>query len=71
MNPEITPAKITANELDKIQALEQDIGKVVLAVEPQPRYADLDSSQLNQLRSIEQEMGVTMVAFEPGPENQT
>lgn len=63
MNSEIIPAAVTQAELDKIKKLETEIGKVVLAVEPEPQYATLDQGQLDQLRQIEQEMGVVMVAF--------
>ena len=63
MNPEITPAQVSNKDLDKIRALEEEIGKVVLAVEPQPQYASLSDEQLDRLRKIEAEMGVVMVAF--------
>ena len=63
MNQDLTPANVSPEELNKIRALEAEIGKVVVAVEPPPQVAKLTREQLNQLRQIEQEMGVVMVAY--------
>jgi hypothetical protein len=64
MNTEFAPAKVNDSQLEKIRNLEQNIGKVIVAIEPKQQFARLTQDQLNELRTAEQELGVVMVAYE-------
>lgn len=64
MITEFAPAKVDDNQLEKIQNLEQHLGKIVVAIEPKQQFARLTQEQLSELRSAEQELGVVMVAYE-------
>ena len=59
------PAKISIDELKEIQALEESTGKVILAVEPQTKYARLTRDELDLLQKTERDLDVVMVAYEP------
>lgn len=56
-------ADISDQQLSEVQALEQSIGKVVVAVEPTP-YASLSDEALKELQAAEQKLGVVMLAYE-------
>lgn len=55
-------------QIEKIRALEQDLGVVVLVMEPAYRPAVLTNDQLKRLAQLEQDLGVALVAYEPGYE---
>lgn len=55
-----------ARPIEKIRALEQDLGAVVLVLEPAYRPAVLTNDQLKRLAELEQELQVALVAYEPG-----
>ena len=60
---ELEPAKISDNEIEKIKSLEQEMGKVLLAVEKPRRIAKLSEEQLESLKKTEESLGCVMVAY--------
>lgn len=55
--------KLGETELGEIKALEQDIGRTVLAFScHQVGPAPLDESQLEKIRQLEERLGVSLVA---------
>ena len=57
------PAPLDAAALDSIHSLEADLGKVVVALEPD-RPAALTEAEVHRLRSMEERLGVVIVAYE-------
>jgi hypothetical protein len=62
-----TYAKLNKDDIHKLQELEHEIGKIVLAYEPtgESPYADLSKEQLEQLKQMEQNWGVLLLAYKP------
>jgi hypothetical protein len=60
-------ARLNKNELANLQALENKIGKIVLAYEPdrESPYADLDDTQVEKIRRLEAQLGVVLLAYKP------
>lgn len=58
------PAEISDNQLKEIRKLEQDLDKVLVAVEPEPQFAELSGEELTSLQNAEKELGVVMLAYE-------
>ena len=58
------PANISDQELDQIKDLEQDMEKVIVAVEPKPQFARLSENELTDLQQAEKKLGVVMLAYE-------
>jgi len=56
-------AKIDAKTLDKIKALENEIGVILLAYERPLSYAKMPDTDVVKLKEVERSMGVTLVAF--------
>ncbi len=63
MSPEYAPAAVDAEQLKEIKQLEQQLGKVIVAVEPAPEYASLTSEELAAIREAEKKLGLVMVAY--------
>ena len=60
-------ARLNKNEITKIQALEKDIGKIVLAYEAdnQSPYAELSEAQVERIRALERDLNVVLLAYKP------
>jgi hypothetical protein len=56
-------AKLTDKELARLQAMEQELGALVVALEPQYKMAELSAEQLAQLQSLEESLGVILLAY--------
>ena len=56
-------AKLSEEQLQRIHALEQELGKVLVAYEPQHVLAKLSSEEVEKLKAVEDELGVVLVAF--------
>ena len=56
-------AKVDAKNLEKIKALEKEIGIILLAYEKPLNYAKMPESDVVKLKEVERSMGVTLVAF--------
>ena len=59
----MTVAKLSEKELDRIQTMEEELGALVVALEPQYKMASLEEDQLEQLRELEESMGVILLAY--------
>lgn len=64
MTSQYQTAAVNDDELKEIQALESDLGTVLVAVESRPAYADLQPDQLARLQSAEKKLGVVLLAYE-------
>ena len=58
-------AKLNKDDLNKLQTLEKEIGKVILAYEPDSPYAELSEDQIRRLQQLEKELGVILLAYKP------
>jgi len=56
-------AKVDVITLDKIKALEDELGLILLAYEKPPGYAKIKDTDIIKLKEVEKSMGVTLVAF--------
>jgi PHD/YefM family antitoxin component YafN of YafNO toxin-antitoxin module len=60
-----TYAALTSEQLEKVQALEADIGKRILILrEYRPEYAELSDDEFRRMMELEREMGVVAVAIQ-------
>jgi hypothetical protein len=58
-----TYAALTPKQLEKVQALEADIGKRILILrEYRPEYAELNDDEFRRLMELELELGYVAVA---------
>jgi hypothetical protein len=57
-------AKLTDMELARIQAMEAELGALVVALEPQYKMADLSAEQVAQLAALEDSLGVILLAYQ-------
>jgi hypothetical protein len=55
---------LTGEQLAKVQQLEREIGRVVVAVQPQTTTAELAPDQLRRLQEVEKEMGLILLAYD-------
>lgn len=59
-------AKIGEDKLSDIKALEAEIGRPLIAVEPVTlKPAEIDPPALTRVQALEKKLGVTLVAVEP------
>ncbi len=56
-------ANLNKDQVTKLQALEKEIGKIVIAYEPESVYAQLSPDQLRRLQEVEKELGVILIAY--------
>jgi len=66
MASQYQPAQISNQELEQIKNLEEDLDKVIVAVEPEPKFATLSKSELASLQNTEKKLGVVMLAYDNG-----
>ncbi len=64
MASQYQPAQISDEDLQTIQNMENDMDKVIVAVEPEPKFAELSESELANLQQAEQKLGVVMLAYD-------
>ncbi|HSO05841.1 MAG TPA: hypothetical protein VLW45_01265 [Pelomicrobium sp.] len=55
-------APLDADQLDRLRALEQELGASVVAYEP-VRFAGLSDDQVRRLQALERELGVVLLAY--------
>lgn len=60
-------ARLNKDDLNKVQSLEKEIGKIVLAYEPnrESPYAELSSEQVQRIKQLESELGIVLLAYKP------
>ena len=57
-------AQLDRERLEKVRALEAEIGVCVVALEQEFRLADISEAQLKRLQEAEKELGVVLLAYE-------
>lgn len=57
-------AHLDDENLEKVQHLEEQLGSIILVLEPQYSVATLSDEQLEQVKDLEQAMGVVLVAYQ-------
>ena len=57
-------AELDQVRLDKVRALEQELGTYVVALEPAVPLAKLTDEQLKRLQAVEAELGVVLLAYQ-------
>ena len=62
--PRMKFADLDEGSIKKVQALEQDIGGCVVALERRISLRDLSPEELEKLQSAEEELGVVLMAYE-------
>ncbi len=55
--------KLEEKDIKKLRDFEKKLGCCVVALEPQPRPANLNEAQLKDLKSLESDMGVILIAY--------
>lgn len=58
------PAPLDNSGLKALQALEKDLNLTMVAVEQDPKPAELTDDQLAKLKSLEGKMGISIIAYE-------
>lgn len=58
-------AQLNQDQLQLLQSLEGELGKIVLAIEPGngPAYANLSEAQVKQIQKLEEDLGVVLLAY--------
>lgn len=56
-------AKLDDRALQQLHALENQLGASVVALQPDPGYADLSDEQLKALQAAEQALGRVLIAY--------
>ena len=56
-------ASIDSHTLQNLQQLEDELGVILVAVEPDPAPAHLSDDQLNRLKAAEKAMGKVLLAY--------
>ena len=51
-------------DLQKVQQMEEQMGTLIIALEPQVPLAELSESQVEMLSSLEGELGVVLIAYQ-------
>ena len=64
MTERVRIANLTEEQLDRLRALEAELGTWVVAVQPEIRLARLTMEQLGELAAAEKELGVVLLAYE-------
>jgi hypothetical protein len=57
-------ADLQEEDLKKVQQLEDQMGTLIIALEPQIPLAELSEAQLELLNSLEIELGVVLIAYQ-------
>jgi len=57
-------AKLEEKDISKLKECEDKMNVVLLAVEKEPKVADLSAEALKTIQDVESKIGVTLVAYE-------
>lgn len=57
-------ASLNKTDLERIQQLEQDLGRHIMAFEPGLDIADLSDEQLARIKALEEELDVTLLVYQ-------
>ena len=56
-------AQLSDAKIKQLCALEDELGSIVLAMEPEHNFANLSAEQLKKLQAKEKELGVVLLAY--------
>jgi hypothetical protein len=57
-------SQLNNDQLTKIQSLEQQLGLVLVAVDPEPKLASLNAEEMKMLQQFEKRTGKILLAYE-------
>lgn len=57
-------ARLNKDQITKLQELEKEIGKIIIAYEPVAPIARLTDEQLKRIQELEQELGLILVGYQ-------
>lgn len=63
IKPHLKFASLDEDSLNRLHTLEDQMGSVILAVEPAYSIAELSEDQIRQLQSLEKALGVILLAY--------
>ena len=58
-------ANLDETSLARIKVMEEQLGTLILALEPHHPLAKLEETQVKRLQELEQELGVVLLAYQP------
>ena len=61
--PNLQVASLSPEQIEKLKALEEQLGAVVVAYEQNYRFASLTEDQIALLQEAERDLGVTLLAY--------
>ena len=64
-SPTLVPAELDTRSLDRVRAMEQELGSVIIAYKAETPFSHLSEEQLRALRKLEEELGVVLLAYKP------
>jgi hypothetical protein len=64
VNRRMKIADLDEASLKRIQQMEEAMGTLILALEPQIPLAELTDEQVEKLNVLEQELGVVLIAYQ-------
>jgi len=62
--PRMEFADLKEDQMEKVRALEEDIGGCVVALQRRISLRDLSSEELKKLQETEEDLGVVLMAYE-------
>jgi hypothetical protein len=60
------PAHLSKEQLESLLELERQLGKTVVALQPDTHVATLDDGELGRVKTMEDTLGVVLVAYDRG-----
>ena len=63
-NSSYAPASLDDSKLECLQGLEDQLGKVLVALEPRAPLAGLSEAELAKVKEAEEQLGVVLLAFD-------
>jgi len=61
--PFLRPAELDADALQKVHALEEQLGCPLVAYSPENSYAPLSAEQVAEVQRMERDLGVQLLAY--------
>ncbi len=56
-------ARLNKDAITKLQELEKETGKIIIAFEPTSPYAELSQDQLQKVQQLEKDLGIILIAY--------
>lgn len=62
--PNLQVANLSREQVERLKALEERLGTILVAYERKYRFADLTDEQVAVIQDAERDLGVTLLAYE-------